>query len=163
MTRLARRKQQMLLLAVDDMAEAIISGRHLRETDDPHLMQIFGTAMAVAYARPFTQTRWGQVVRLGMAEYEPSDPLLAKLHQTIIDFRNKVYAHTDERSGRTAEITLQDGDPSRWQVRFERYLFPRSRLGEALTLFDLQRERFQREAVQIAGTRAGRTPSRAQT
>jgi hypothetical protein len=157
-----RRKQRMLLLAVDDMAEAIISARHLRETDDPHLMQIYGTAMAVAYARPFTQTRWNQVVRLDKCEYEP-DPPLAELHQTIIDFRNKVYAHTDKLSGRDYEITLQDGDPSRWQVRFHRHLFPRSRLSEALALFEFQRGRFHREAVQIAETLTGVTQSRAQT
>ena len=76
-----------------------------------------------------------------------------------VDLRDKMYAHTDKDTGRTAGLGVEsatglgnlDGLPvSIGFMRNEEWLpFPREALPDALRLFDQQRERFHTEAAKI--------------
>lgn len=140
-----------------DQAEA--AARALdSEAEDVHMMRALETAIAVSYARIFTQS---SLLRLDADEYAPADGSLVPLHRMLRDLRDRVYAHTDKNSGRDAamEITAATGlggselygiQPAFGLQARESWLpFPREAIPDALSLFDAQRERFRREAAEI--------------
>jgi hypothetical protein len=98
------KRQQALLLALVDMAHAVAAlGALEREHLDVNLMRALETAIAVSYARPFVTS---SLLRLRQADYRPADPEQSELHGDLLDLRDKVYAHTDRDSGRTARIEI---------------------------------------------------------
>jgi hypothetical protein len=92
-----------LLHGADDMIEASVAAEWLREgIDNPFRAQVVRTGMVMAYARIFAQNA---DYRLDRATYGPADAALGHLHDRLIWWRNKLYAHTDKQSHRTASIT----------------------------------------------------------
>src|SRR5919109_82743 len=94
--------RRALLLAVSDMEQAIRAAQVLvLEEDDGRLARALETAFSVTYMRPFTQGSLGQLP----AEYVPNAGGGEDVHAKLKDLRDKVYAHTDEESGRYAFVT----------------------------------------------------------
>jgi hypothetical protein len=161
------KRQRVLLLAAADMNHARAAARALDvEANDVDLMRALETAIAVSYARAFTQS---SLLRLDADTYEPLDPELAEIHRQLCKLRDKVYAHTDKDGGRSASVTVQSatglgnlgGLPGKigliateeWQP------FPRAAIPSAIRLFEGQHARFQHEASLIAIELAGLTRS----
>jgi len=148
----ALKRQRALLLAASDMEQAAAAARALNaETNDHNLMRALETAIAVCYARAFTQT---SLFRLNRDTYEPGDSVLAELHRTLCKVRDKVYAHTDKTGGRSATVLVQTQPielPGRVDfLRQEDWEpMPREALPVALVLFRVQRKRFHDEAGKI--------------
>ncbi len=102
----ARRKglerlKESLILAAEDMDQATAAaGALLTDTgDDDAWTRALETAMAVCYMRPFISGAWqlpGKYVPRARAENE--------LHRRLDHFRDKVYAHSDKESGRSASM-----------------------------------------------------------
>jgi hypothetical protein len=103
--------------------------------------------MVVAYARIFTNADYS----LERATYRPVDPALGELHDRLIRWRDKVYAHTDKASHRTASIRPGTGMFGRI-IQWSREDFPQAKLAEALALFAVQRKRFEDEAESLRVT-----------
>src|SRR6478672_2194914 len=103
------KRQRALLLAASDMEQAAAAAQALdAESADVSLMRALETAIAVCYARAFTQI---SLHRLNRAEYEPAEPHLAELHRALIAHRDNVYAHTDKKSKRTAALIIETPSP----------------------------------------------------
>ena len=96
------KKVATLLHAANDMIESTVAGEWLPEVlDNPFRAQVIRTGMVVAYGRIFAKADH----QLDRVAYRPADAGLADLHDRMIWWRNKVYAHTDKAGGRTASIT----------------------------------------------------------
>jgi hypothetical protein len=141
-----KRKKRIatLLHAADDMIEAEVAASWLAEIDHPWRKRVVVTGMVVAYARVFVTGDY----TLDREEYKPTGPELADLHELLIRWRQKVYAHTDKESGRTADVTPSSGGVGRI-ISWQRSDFPVGRMAEALTLFRAQRKRFESEAEEL--------------
>jgi hypothetical protein len=136
---------EALLHGADDMIDATVAAEWLREIDHPIRARVLRTAIVVSYARIFTRADY----KLDRDVYRPPDAALAALHdRLIVRWRNKVYAHTDKASGRTAAITASTATTGR-VIGWTRYDFPMAQVDEALTLFGLQRKRFEDEAESL--------------
>jgi aminopeptidase N len=136
---------EALLHGAEDMIDATVAAEWLREIDDPIRARVLRTAMVVSYARIFSKAKY----KLDRDAYRPTDAALADLHHRLIcHWRNKVYAHTDKASRRTATITATTATTGRI-IEWTRYDFPMAQVDEALTLFDLQRKRFEDEAESL--------------
>jgi hypothetical protein len=142
-----RRKKQIatLLYAADDMIEAEVAASWFPEIENPWRKRLVVTSMAVAYARVFVTGDY----TLDRGEYKPADPVLADVHESLLRWRDKVYAHTDKESERSA--MLIPGAASR-TIAWKRSDFPIGQITEALTLFRSQRERFETEAEEVQRT-----------
>ncbi len=147
------KRLRALLLAASDMEQASAAAQALdAESTDVFLMRALETAIAVCYARAFTQS---SLYRLNRAEYEPVEPHLAELHRALIAHRDKVYAHTDKEGGRNATLLVETPSPVELpgRVDFVRQEdwepLPRQELPAVVELSLLQRERFHREAAKI--------------
>jgi hypothetical protein len=149
------KEQQARLLAAEDMEQAAASARALGDgANDVHLTRALETALAVSYARAFTQ---GSLLRLDRADYRPCDPTLADLHDELIRLRDKVYAHTDKASGRSTTVTTTtsigrraEGDTEitiEMEYREEWPPFRREAISDAPRLFEGQRDRLLSEAA----------------
>lgn len=151
------KRQQALLLALVDMSHAGAALQALeREHEDVNLMRALETAIAVSYARPFVTS---SLLRLRQAEYRPTDPEQSELHDDLLSLRDKVYAHTDKDSGRTARIEITSatglgnlgGLPESLAAEIHEQWIPLSRdriLGYRM-LIEAQAQRFGREAAAI--------------
>jgi hypothetical protein len=141
-----------LLHGADDMIEASVAAQWLREgIDNPFRAQVVRTGMVMAYARIFAQNAYYSLDR---ATYRPADAALGHLHDRLIWWRNKLYAHTDKQSHRTASIRPRTAMSERI-IRWSRRDFPMAQLAEALTLLDVQRKRFDDEAESLRITLDG--------
>jgi hypothetical protein len=140
------KKLATLLHASNDMIEASVAAEWLGQLEDnPWRAQVLITGMVVTYGRIFVRSA---DYKLDRALYKPADVVLADLHDSLIWWRDKVYAHTDDVSGRTAAImprTATSGPIIEWT----RKDFPRAQLDQALALFKLQRKRFEAEAESL--------------
>ena len=143
-----------LLFAADDMLEAQAAALALQEMTErdtttpavgaranPHLRWALETGLSVAYARAFTSSTFQTLDR---GEYRPVEPSLAWIHDYLIEMRDDRYAHTDKDAGRSASFASATSKAVQW----ERLLFPQSRFAEAVALCELQRHRFEREALE---------------
>jgi hypothetical protein len=95
-------RKTILLLAASDMEQVIeacraIEREHLSRAPNGQLIDALETAVAVCYWRPFSK-------RNTMGWLETDDALDPELHAFLKNLRNKVYAHTDKASGRTADV-----------------------------------------------------------
>jgi hypothetical protein len=141
--------QQALLLAASDMDHAEAAAHALEdEGEDLALMRALETAIAVCYARAFTQSSLMTLPR----EYLPEEPSDRELHRYLADLRDTVYAHTDKASGRKASTTMtaETGEVVTVEVREEWIPLPRDLMPAAIDLFRRQARRFRRDAVGIA-------------
>jgi len=94
-----------LLLGAADMTQAIAAGRALKNEQDGTLARALETAMVVCFMRPFTGT-----LKLP-DDYAQPGPEDAKFFRGVKALRDKVYAHTDEGTGREASaITIEEGE-----------------------------------------------------
>lgn len=147
----ALKLQSALLLAASDMDQAAAAARALEAETDYNLARALETAIAVCYARAFTQS---SLFKLNRDTYEPPDPRLAELHKELFNVRDKVYAHTDKEGGRSATVLVRTSPVELpGTVDFYRQEdwvpMPREVLPVALELFEVQRKRFHNEAGKI--------------
>jgi hypothetical protein len=144
------KRQIALLLAASDMEQAAAAAHALTDEEDYRLARALETAIAVCYARAFTQST---LYRLDRAEYEPAASHLSQLHNDLYELRNKAYAHTDEESGRLAKIVLEAPVELPGRVDFLSHetwgALNREVLPAALELFSTQRARFLEEAGKL--------------
>jgi hypothetical protein len=138
-----RREIETLLHAADDMIEAEVAASWWPEIENPFRRQVVITGMVVAYGRVFSNGEY----TLDRRESEPTDPRMVELHESLIWWRNKFYAHTDKEGGRSASIIAGPlGIPA---FTWQRGDFPVGKSAEALALFRSQRVRFQAEAERL--------------
>jgi hypothetical protein len=140
--------QEKLLLAVEDMEQANAAATALRadRSDDEAWRRALETAMAVAYMRPFTSGAWKLPAR-----YEPKAGNEGVLHTRLRKLRNEVYAHSDRRSGRSADMSasLRTGNDVLIRYRTGWEAFPVEDLPAVQELVNNQRERFLAGAAAI--------------
>jgi hypothetical protein len=139
--------QRVLLLVASDIDQAEAAARALATQSEGVLARALETVMAVCYMRAFTTS---SLMKLPPA-YLPSTPSDLELHNGLEELRNKVYAHTDKASGRTAsiEITGVSGEVTSAAWREEWMPFPREMIDACLGLFERQRRKFQIGAAAI--------------
>jgi hypothetical protein len=90
-----------LLHGADEFIEDDASASGLRVLENNRWFQrAVVTGMVVAYSRVFVSGDY----TLDREEYKPADPALANVHELLLWWRAKVYAHTDKEGGRTAEV-----------------------------------------------------------
>lgn len=103
------------------------------------------TGAAVSYVRPFTKSDFGV-----SSEWEEFDDVdLAALHQQLRHLRDKLFAHTDNESGRT--IILEQLGGRVW-VREQRATFSVSAIPACRDLFIYQQARMGRRLDEIVET-----------
>jgi hypothetical protein len=117
-----RRRIAALIFGVNDMRAVEATAEYLLDTGfeyliktgehvaGPHVRRTLEAGLVVVYARPFTATRG--LPRLSPPSYESE--ALRSFHETILEQRDSVYAHTDESNFR---IVLDLEDPA-WLERF---------------------------------------------
>jgi hypothetical protein len=142
--------QQALLLAARDMDQAEAAVHALdAETENVALMRALETAIAVTYARAFTQSNLHTLAD----EWAPLHGPQLELHTALIDLRDQRYAHTDRpmKSGRRPSITVVEIDAQtfEYQTGEEWMPLPREALPEITALLNFQRIRFQAKAAEI--------------
>jgi len=87
--------------------------------------------------------------------YEPAEPALAETHRTLIELRDKVYAHTDTDGGRDASLTVETPSPvelpgrADFMRREEWRPLAREALPTILELCRVQGARFSEDAGRI--------------
>jgi hypothetical protein len=144
-------KIETLLHGAEDMIEASVAASWLREVDDnPFRARVLLTAMTTAYARIFTAADYA----LDRHAYRPADASLEALHDSLIRWRHKLYAHTDKASQRTTSIKPRTATAGRI-IEWKRIDFPRAQIDIALKLFNLQRKRLEDEAESLQVTLDG--------
>lgn len=148
---LGERIKTALLLGASDMDQAEAAARALAdEHEDYNLMRALETAVVVCYARAFTMST---LHKLDPDEYTPADDRLAAWHKAFLAYRNKVYAHTDKESGRSADIAIEGPVELPGVVDFGRTEvwtpLPRSEIRVMLDLFEHQRQEFHRKASRL--------------
>lgn len=157
-----KREIATLLHAADDLIEADVAASWLLRgaegsiaDDGPAsalrdlenngwFKRVVVTGMVVAYARVFVNGDY----TLDREEYKPTDPELSNVHELLLWWRAKVYAHTDKEGGRSAEVWPGIGASGR-AISWSRRDFPVDRLVEARRLFQTQRQRFESEAEEL--------------
>lgn len=143
-----KKLQLVLLLAAFDMRQAEAAARALeREDEDLPLMLALEAGMVVCYVRAFTQSS----LMILPPEYAPSTSPDAELHQDLCYRRDKIYAHTDKDSGRTASIKILSGagDVSNLQWEQGWNAYPRELIPPVIDLFQRQHDRFIADARDI--------------
>ena len=93
--------KESLILAAEDMDQAFAAAVALRTdtSGDETWTRALETAMAVSYMRPFTTGAWKLP-----AKYVPNARAENELHRRLDVLRDKVYAHSDQASGRSASM-----------------------------------------------------------
>jgi hypothetical protein len=152
-----KKRQQALLLGAIDMNHAHAAASALdAEADEVNVMRALETAIAVSYARAFTNS---SLLRLDAEDFAPADPDARRLHEYLLELRDTVYAHTDKNSGRTATIDVISatglGNLGGLPVSFgtevwEEWLpLPREWIPAMQSLFREQQNRLREEAAAI--------------
>jgi hypothetical protein len=153
------KRQLVLLLAAIDMEQTIEAARAIereaereaRVTEEPNvqLVRALETAIAVCYWRPFTSSSIGQLDPAG--DGPPVESGLGDLHRALKTMRDKVYAHTDVASGRSAGVSEHVTESGTEGLAFSEgwWAFPREWLPRVILLAEQQRDRFRTEAVEI--------------
>jgi hypothetical protein len=143
-----KKRQQVLLLAAWDMQQAEAAALALEaETENVALMRALETAMAVCYARSFTQS----TLEMLPSDYVPTTPPDSDLHKWFRERRNKEYAHTDKKSSRTASVKVVgwEGDIVNVELHEQWDPFPRDLIAPAVDLFQRQCDRLRRDGTKI--------------
>ena len=106
-----------------------------------------GIAIAVAYMRPFT----GQAPGRLPDEYVPNGEPDARYHAELKDLRHKVYAHTDQASGRSTSVraATKEGDVVTVEWREDFRPLERDALPSLVDFFERLSERYRSEAASI--------------
>ena len=140
--------KESLILAAEDMDQASAAAVALRTdtSDDDAWTRALETAMAVSYMRPFTKGAW----RLP-GKYVPRDRAQNELHRRLKDLRNRVYAHSDEASGRSASMKTRatSGDVVTISYGSAWWVFPVEDLAAVQALCHDHRQRFLTDASAI--------------
>jgi hypothetical protein len=100
-------EQQRLALAVSDMRQAAAAARLLNQQEDFHARRALETAISVCYARPWIDSNRGGKLK---AKWRPTAGPDRDLHNRLLDFRHKTYAHTDPTGGRSALADVGPGN-----------------------------------------------------
>ena len=91
-----------LLHAASDMAQARAACDMLEdETGDAHRARALETAIVVCYSRGFTESTLRRLSTRAFAPRKGTEQ--RKLHDTLWNLRQKVYAHTDVEGGRSIQ------------------------------------------------------------
>jgi hypothetical protein len=140
--------KESLILAAEDMDQATAAAVALRTdtSDDETWRRAPETAIAVCYMRPFTTGAWqlpGKYVPRANAENE--------LHRRLDDLRDKVYAHSDQASGRSASMktVVTSGGIATISYSSAWWAFPVEDLAAVQALCHDQRQRFLTDAADI--------------
>jgi hypothetical protein len=121
-------------------AEALLAERH-----NGSLCRALETAIAVCYARPFSESN-----RIGSVgnRWIPKDSAERRLHRRLIELRDQVYAHTDETDAREIiDVGALFGDESAFAEQWrpvDRTVLPR-----IVALCGSQQERFRKAAAEL--------------
>jgi hypothetical protein len=96
--------KESLILAAEDMQQAHRAATAMREdtSNDEAWRRSLETSMAVCYMRPFTKGAWKLP-----SKYVPNVEPNKAVHEGLHALRNKVYAHSDQASGRRATMTTK--------------------------------------------------------
>jgi hypothetical protein len=143
-----QKKCLTLYLAASDMDQAAAAATALDgEHENVNLMRALETAIAVCYARPFTDS--SMVDRLKASKWVAQED--RQLHDFLMNGRNKVYAHTDVASGRSTggmRITISKGIAS---VAYSEgwWSFPREFIAPVVDMCQRQAQDLRTEAVKI--------------
>lgn len=141
-----RRVAQLLALATADMQIAAEGARALKaerisSKASGRLMQALETGMVVAYARAFKESKLGRLPR----KFLPEDPLQQGLHRELMDWRDKVHAHSEDDLRRGGSVTA-GFDPATGiggsMVSEHVVAFPHERLDDVIALCEQQATRF---------------------
>jgi len=81
----SKKRLRALSLAASDMEQCQSATEALEGTTNKALTQALETAIAVCYARPFTQS---SLYRLDKTEFRPAESRLAELHDTLLKLRD---------------------------------------------------------------------------
>jgi hypothetical protein len=142
------KKKVSLILAAEDMDQALAAAVALRAdtSTDQAWRRALETAMAVSYMRPFTEGAWQLPDK-----YAPKGESEKALHRDLKDLRNKVYAHSDAASGRSAWMTTRatSGDAVTIDYGSGWLAFRVENLPAVQALCADQRERFLTDAAAI--------------
>lgn len=145
-----KKKRLTLLLAASDMDQASAAAQALdKETENVDLMRALETAIGTCYARPFTDS--SMVDRLKASKWVAAGND-RELHDFLIDWRKKVYAHTDVESGRSAsgsQVTTSDGRIVTVGYSEGWWAFPRERIAPVVDMCRRQAQNFRTEALKI--------------
>jgi hypothetical protein len=125
------------------------------ETTDASRTRALETAIAVCYARAFTKSTiftQSTLKRLPEEAFAPKKGTREReLHDMFLTLRNKVYAHTDEESGRVIErlTRTEEGDIATLAYQESWPPFDRVLLDPIRDLCQKQVESFRLEAARI--------------
>ena len=140
--------KESLILAAGDMDQANAAAAALRAdtSDDDAWRRALETAIAVSYMRPFTKGAWKLP-----GKYVPKQSPAKQLHQALDDLRDKVYAHSDAASGRSASMktVVTSEGISTISYGSARWAFPIEDLHAVQALCNDQRQRFLTDAAAI--------------
>jgi len=152
------KQQQAVLLAAADMEEAAEAAKALMTTDEGPLAFALETGMVTAYARPFTASDLRVPRGFDELDYEPD----RRLHEELMTLRDKVYAHTDDESGREiANYNLtEDAEAGTAEISYliGRIPIDRERLPLVIGLCERQEDRFKRAAIRLHFMLTGEKP-----
>ena len=140
--------KESLILAAEDMDQATAAAVALRTdtSDDDAWRRTLETAIAVSYMRPFTTGAWKLPDK-----YVPKEGSAGEIHRGLHALRNKVYAHSDKASGRTASMKTVVTSPGVKTISYGSswWAFPVEDLHAVQALFHDQRQRFLADATAI--------------
>jgi hypothetical protein len=130
------------------MEQAIAAAEVLTlQEEDGLLARALATAIAVSYTRPFTGGPPGRLAD----QYVPNTGPGAAIHARLKKLRHKVYAHTDEESGRHmfAKVATREGNTLKveWSESFKP--LPLDLLPGLILHFQQLRDMYRSEAVSL--------------
>jgi hypothetical protein len=137
--------QTALILAAQDMDQAAAAARALKaESKDVALMRALETAIVVCYMRAFTKSSLGTLP----SEYVPAPE---SVHTELKRLRDKVYAHTDAASERSAstQAATREGDVVEVQWREQWRPLSREALPTLIAHFEHLGDAYRTEAATI--------------
>jgi len=142
------RLKESLILAAEDMDQATAAAVALRTdtSDDENWRRALETAIAVSYMRPFTTGAWKLPNK-----YVPRAGVAGELHRGLHELRNKVYAHSDKESGRSASMKTVATNAGIETISYGSswWAFPVEDLHAVQALCYDQRQRFLTDAAAI--------------
>ena len=140
--------KESLILAAEDMDQTTAAAVALRSdtSDDENWRRALETAIAVSYMRPFTTGAWKLPNK-----YVPRARGPKELHTRLNDLRNKVYAHSDKASGRSASMKTVTTSAGIETISYGSswWAFPIEDLPAVQALCHDQRQRFLTDAAAI--------------
>src|SRR5947207_550561 len=147
-------------LAKFDFKSASVAADHLRGNAGDLLLALGGgfpttdlywalwTAVAVSYARPFTDSRVGRLSKRRFERFD--DSRLDACHRFLLQIRKMLFVHNDLTRIRTVKVF----PPGAWgespgSAQVERASFAESLTSDTLELCELQRARAQERIVEL--------------